>query len=197
MITERNVEIGDILGAGTPAFRLIEIDRVKVQAGIPERYVGDFRKGNQVTILFDAIPGREFQGSINYIAPEASTSVRTFIAEIVVNNSGNQIRVGIMGNARIQQRAYPDATVVPMDALIETQYGRRLFVVKSDSTVEERKITLGGSAGAMILVTSGIQPGDKVVTKGQKDLSNGEKVRVTGEYAAPAPGAGPEEVSER
>ncbi len=197
VITERTVEIGDILGAGTPAFRLIEIDRVKVQAGIPERYVGDFRKGNQVTILFDAIPGREFQGSINYIAPEASASVRTFIAEIVVNNPGNQIRVGIMGNARIQQRVYPDATVVPMDALIETQYGRRLFVVKSDSTVEEREITLGGSSGAMILVTSGIQPGDKVVTKGQKDLSNGEKVRVTGEYAAPAPDAGPEEVSER
>jgi RND family efflux transporter MFP subunit len=196
-ITERTVEIGDILGPGNSAFRLIEVDRLKVQAGIPERYIGDFHQGNTVTILFDAFPGREFQGKINYIAPEASTTVRTFITEIVVNNPGGVIRAGIMGNARIQQRTFPDALLVPMDALIETQYGRRLFVVKSDSTVEERKITLGGSSGDRIMVTSGVEPGDKVVTKGQNDLVNGEKVRVTGEYQGSVSDAGTQEVSER
>lgn len=195
VITERNAEVGDILGAGTPAFRLIEIDQVKVQAGIPERFIGDFRQGNTVTIIFDAFPDREFQGRINYIAPEASPSVRTFITEIVVRNPGGLLRAGIMGNARIQQRTYSSALLVPMDALIETQYGRRLFTVKSDSTAEERKITLGGSSGDRIMISSGIQPGDKVITKGQKDLSNGEKVRVTSEYEATAPGSGPKEDS--
>ena len=195
VITERNAEIGNILGAGIPAFRLIEMDRVKVQAGIPERYIGDFRQGNTVTIIFDAYPEREFTGRINYIAPEASASVRTFITEIEVTNPGGLLRGGIMGNARIQQHTYTAALLIPMDALIETQYGRRLFAVKSDSTAEERKITLGGSSGDMIMVTSGIQPGDKVVTKGQKDIANGEKVRVTGEYSTSATVSGSEEVA--
>jgi membrane fusion protein, multidrug efflux system len=196
IITERNVEVGNILGAGTPSFRLIEIDQVKVQAGIPERFIEDFRVGNTVTILFDAYPGHEFKGRINYIAPEAIMTVRTFMTEIVVNNPKGLLRAGVMGNARIQQRTYNDAILVPMDALIETQYGRRLFIVKTDTTVEERVITLGGSSGDRIMVASGIQPGDKVITKGQKDLSSGEKVKVTGEYQASATaGSGPKEDS--
>ena len=86
IITMRNAEVGDVLSPGSAAFRLIDMDRVKIQAGIPERFIDDFRKGNQVTIIFDSMPGKELPGRINYIAPEADPSVRTFITEIVVDN---------------------------------------------------------------------------------------------------------------
>ena len=53
IVTMRNVEVGDILAPGTPAFRIIDMKRVKVQTGIPEKYIGDFEKGNKVKITID------------------------------------------------------------------------------------------------------------------------------------------------
>lgn len=181
-ITMRSAEQGDVLGPGTPAFRLIDVDRVKVQAGIPERLIEDFRTGNTVTIVFDAMTGRQFAGTINYLAPEASPSVRTFLSEIVVDNREGLIRAGIMGNARIERRTFNDALLVPLDALIETQTGRRVFVVQDDSVAAERAITIDGGGEDLIVVTAGLQSGDRVITKGQHDIVDGDRVRVTGEY---------------
>lgn len=182
IITLRNAEVGDVLGPGTPAFRLIDIDRVKVQVGIPERFIKDFRMGNTVSIAFDAIPGKEFTGQINYLAPEATPLVRTFLGEIVVDNREGLIRAGFMGNARIQRRIFPNALLIPLDALIETQTGRKVFVVEGDSLAAERSIAIDGSGEEMIVVTSGLQAGDRVITKGQHELVDGDRVRITGEY---------------
>lgn len=181
-LTMRNAEIGDVLGPGTPAFRLIDIDRVKIQVGIPERFIEDFHEGNTVTVVLDALPGKELSGRIGYIAPEASPAVRTFLAEIVVDNRDGAIRAGIMGSARIQRRTFPDALLIPLDALIETQSGRKVFVVVGDSLAAERSITIDGSGDDLIVVSSGIQAGEPVVTKGQHDIVDGDRVRVTGEY---------------
>jgi membrane fusion protein, multidrug efflux system len=182
MITSRDAELGAILSPGAPAFRLIDIDRVKVKAGIPEKFIEDFKIGNTVSLKFDAMPDKEFTGKINYISPEASPDVRTFETEIVIENRGGAIKAGIMGNAQIEQHIFKDAVVIPLDALIETQEGRKVFVTKNDTTAEERSVSIGGENGTTILITSGLQPGDKVITKGQYDLSNGEKIKITGEY---------------
>jgi RND family efflux transporter MFP subunit len=181
VITMRKTEIGDVLGPGTPAFRIIDIDRVKVQAGIPEKYIGGFKAGNRVLIRFDSIPGREFEGKINYIAPEASSSIRTFPAEMVVENRQGLIKAGIMGNAQILKKVHPDAVMVPLNAVIQTQNGRVAFVLRQDNTAEERTVEVGPASELMIKIEKGISPGDRVIVKGQHQIANGEKVRVVGE----------------
>jgi membrane fusion protein, multidrug efflux system len=185
-ITMRNVEVGDVLGPAAPAFRLIDVSRVKIQAGIPERFIGDFRLGSTVTVALDAIPGRQFSGQMNYLAPEATDAVRTFLGEIVIDNREGLIRAGTMGNARIQRRTFPEAVVVPLDALIETQSGRKAFVVQGDTVAAERAISVEGSGDDVVVVAAGLRAGERVVTKGQHQIVDGDRVRVTGEYRQPA-----------
>ncbi len=184
VVTSRTVEVGDILGPGTPAFRIIDMSRVKVQVGIPEKYVGDFKVGNTVTIRFDAFPGKAFPGKINYVSPEADPSVRTFLAEIDINNGENILKAGIMGNGRILRKTFHDALMIPINAVIETQAGRIIFIAREDGSVEQRSIELGQSGETTVMVLSGLQSGEKVVVKGQHDLIDGEKVNVTGTIAA-------------
>lgn len=181
VVAARNAELGDVLAPGTPAFRIIDIDRVKVEAGIPEKYIGGFKAGNRVLIRFDSIPGREFEGKINYIAPEASPSIRTFTAEMVVENRQGLIKAGIMGNAQILKKVHPDAVMVPLNAVIQTQNGRVAFVLRQDNTAEERTVEVGPASELMIKIEKGISPGDRVIVKGQHQIANGEKVRVVGE----------------
>ena len=173
VVTMRNVEAGDILGPGTPAFRIIDVNKVKVHAGIPEKYIVLFREGNTVAIRFDAIPDKVFKGRIDYISPEASTSVRTFLAEILVDNSDRLIRAGIMGDARILRQVHENAVMVPINALIESQKGRIVFVAGNDNKAEERNVEIGAANDTMIRIIKGINSGDRVIVKGQQDLVNG------------------------
>jgi len=183
-ITSRIVEMGEILSPGSPAFRLIDVSRVKVQAGIPEKNITEFKKGNTVSIQLDALPGKEFEGRINYIAPEATTTVRTFLCEIIVENRSGLIKAGTMGNARIEESTYSDVLVVPLNALIDTHEGRMVFVAKNDTIAESRIVTTDGSNGDMIVVNSGINEGEEIITRGQRDVVNGERIKITGEYKA-------------
>lgn len=180
-VTMRNVEVGDILAPGSPAFRIIDMGTVKIQAGIPEKFINDFNEGNKVFITLDALPGRVFEGIINFIGPEANTQVRTFPAEMVVENRDGSIRAGVLGNARILRNIHEDALMIPFNAMIETEKGTRIFVLKDGDVVEERAVETFGGNDLMMRV-SGIAPGERVITKGHYDIVDGEKVNVTGEY---------------
>ncbi len=184
VITMRNVELGDILGAGTPAFRLIDMNRVKIQAGIPEKYISDFKEGSEVQVEFDAFPGKVFQGKIDYISPEGDPGVRTFLAEIVADNKSGDLKAGIMGNAKLLRRQYKDANMIPLNSLIDTQDGRIVFVAGADNRAEQRNVEIGNASNLMVQVLSGISAGERVITKGHYDLLDGEQIKVTGEYAA-------------
>ena len=181
IITMRNAEVGDMLSPGSPAFRIIAMDRVKIRAGIPERYINEFDVGNRVVISIDAIPGHEFEARINFLSPEASAGVRTFLAEMEVDNRDGLIRAGLMGNAHILRRAVDDALLVPLNATIETDQGPVVFVLRDDDTVELRSIQNLSGNETMIQV-AGLNPGERIVARGQNDLVDGEQVRVTGEY---------------
>ena len=181
IITMRNAEVGDMLSPGAPAFRIIAMDRVKIRAGIPERYINEFDVGNRVVISIDAIPGHEFEARINFLSPEASAGVRTFLAEMEVDNRDGLIRAGLMGNAHILRRAVDDALLVPLNATIETDQGTVVFVLRDDDTVELRSIEHLSGNETMIQV-AGLTPGERIVARGQNDLVDGERVNVTGEY---------------
>ena len=169
---------------GTPAFRIIDVNKVKVRAGIPEKHIVLFREGNTVAVRFDAIPDKVFKGRIDYISPEASTSIRTFLAEILVDNSDRLIRAGIMGDAKILKQVHENAVMVPINALLESQKGRIVFVAGNDNKAEERNVEIGAANDTMIRIIKGINPGDRVIVKGQQDLVNGEAINITGEYSA-------------
>ena len=181
IVTMRDVEIGDILSPGMPAFRIIDMRRVKVQAGLPEKYITDFEVGNKVFIKIDAIKDREFEGTINYIAPEASPEVRTFLAEMIVDNSDDSIRAGVMGNAQIIRNVHENALMIPINALTETQKGHVVFVLKEGNVAEERLVDVLGGNDLMVRA-EGLSAGERIITKGNYDLIDGEKVNVTGEY---------------
>ncbi len=183
IITMKNVEVGDILAPGIPAFRIIDVSKVKVQVGIPEKYIVAFKEGNNVSIRFDAIPQTVFNGRMDYISFEATPSVRTFLAEILVENSGGLIRSGLMGNAKILRDVHENAIMIPINSIVDSQFGRSVFIASEENIVKEKLLDIGsGSNDTMIMINSGLNVGDRVIVKGQHDLVSGERIKITGEY---------------
>jgi multidrug efflux system membrane fusion protein len=69
------------------------------------------------------------------------------------------------------------ATVVPSQAVQVGQDGQFVFVVKADSTVEQRPITVTQRFGEIVVIAKGLTPGETIVTEGQLRLEQGTKVQ--------------------
>ena len=85
----------------------------------------------------------------------------------------------------------PHATVVPTQAVQTGQDGQFIFVVKPDSTVEQRVITVGQRVGEDVVIDKGLNPGETIVTVGQLRLEPGTRVQTgNGREGAPSDGGG-------
>jgi RND family efflux transporter MFP subunit len=115
-----------------------------------------------------------------FLSPEADPAVRTFQAEILVENRDGSLMAGLLGNARLLRRSFENAVVIPLNAVIEGQTGRNAYVVEN-GLASRRDIELGGISGEYTRVISGINPGEALIVSGQFSVVDGERVNVTGE----------------
>jgi len=168
---------GEVTGPGTPILKVVDISRVKISAGIPERYVNDINKGARVKITFDVFPGEEFYGIINFISPTLGSQNRTFEIEIVIKNPSGRIKPEMSANVEITKLSIDEAIVLPQDQIIDFGQEKYVFVLENDAA-KRRNITLGGRNGNMVMIGSGLNPGDKLIIEGFQSLADGDKVKV-------------------
>lgn len=179
VITARNYDVGDMFTMGQPIYTVQQITPVKLIVGISEVDYTKVKKGDKVELTVDAIPDKVFSGKVNRIYPTVDVATRTFSVEIIVENADRVLRPGMF--ARVSVNFGVNNSVVVPDLAVVKQSGsgeRFIYVLKSDNTVEYRKVTLGRRMGTEYEVLEGIEDGAKVVTKGQSRLKDGVKVRV-------------------
>jgi len=170
-------EPGEFVSVGKPLVRLVQVDRLKVLVGIPERDVPRFKTGDSVTLRFDALPERDIVGRIHQIATTAEPSTRTFITEIEVENTDGVLKPGMIARAALVRALYPEAITVPMFALLSRGSERYVFV-ENGNRAALRLVKTGFFQNEEVLITSGLAAGDRLVIVGQRTLNDGETVRV-------------------
>lgn len=177
VIEDKFMNRGEVTGPGIPIFKIVDISRVKISAGIPERYINDINKGARVKITFDVFPGEEFYGIIDFISPALSAQNRTFEIEIVIKNPSRRIKPEMSANVEITKLSINEAIVLPQDQIIDFGQEKYVFVLEND-IAKRRNITLGGRSGNSVLIGSGLYPGDMLIIEGFQSLADGDKVMV-------------------
>ena len=177
LVDARFVEPGEYVGPGTPLFTVVDVDTVKIEAGIPERYVPDLRTGTSATLTFDVYPDTAFQGLIRFVGASIDPRNRTFPVEVELANRRHLIKPEMLARLKILRRRLPQAIVVPLDAVIEREKGAEVFVA-SGEVAQRRQVEVGPSEGDQVVVLSGLAPGDLLIVVGQRDLTIGERIRV-------------------
>jgi multidrug efflux system membrane fusion protein len=184
VVISRSVESGDLASAGTPAFVLADTRSVKAVFGVPDLNISKFQIGQTLSIVTEAIPGVEFQGTITRISPAADTKTRLFETEITIPNPEGQIRPGMIATILVKDVKQPGATVlvVPLTAIVRSktntdQYA--VMVVKSENGKQYAhsvQVTLGQAFGDRIAINQGLQGGEQVITTGATIVIEGEEV---------------------
>jgi membrane fusion protein, multidrug efflux system len=190
ILEERLVEVGAMVSPGTPVARILDVDRVKVVGGVPERYAGQVQRGAEVTVTVDRMTGREFTGSIDHVGAAVDPGNRTFTIEVEVANAGHVLKPGMVANVQIARERTESALVVPRHAVLRLEGGYSVFVAVPRSGgwwAEARTVIPGAAHGDGVLITQGLEAGERVVVVGQQRAAHGDALVITNEDALAAP----------
>ena len=184
VVEDRRVDVGATVSPGDPVARLVDLDPIKVFAGVPERYATDVQVGAPTQLTFEALGSEVFNASIRYVGATVNPQNRTFPIEVVLPNRARTIKPEMVANMSVTRRRVEDAIVVPQDALVRTEGGYVTYVVteRGGATVAEvRPVELGPARRNLVVVESGLAVGDRLVVVGQKSIADGDRVNVVGE----------------
>ena len=158
---------------------IVRIDNLKVETSLSEKYFPLVKKGMETGIKLDVYPDQSFTGKVNRIHPTISPLDRTFKVEIVVNNREGNLRPGMFARVNFDLDE-EEAILLPGMAVLKMQGSNdRYLFVEKNGMAQRIAVTIGKRYDDNLEVFSDeLQPGDRVVVKGQARLVDGVQVEV-------------------
>jgi membrane fusion protein (multidrug efflux system) len=189
---QRMVSLGDYVTSSTQLVSLQTVNPERAAFQVPERYAERLRRGQEVTFHVAALPGQEFTGVVDFVAPVVRLPGRTITVKALVPNPKRSLQAGMYVDLRLAAEVRPDAIVVPEESIVPLQGANYIYVVR-DGKASRRQVGLGIRSPGIVEVRSGLDTGDTVVVGGQERLQDGMAVTIKPlpEMAVPAPGEGP------
>jgi len=184
LFDDRFLEAGEMAVVGAPVVRVVDISRVKVTAGVPERYARAVQRGDVAIVSFDIFPGREFTGRVNFVGASVDLANRTFPIEIVLNNPEGIMKPAMVANLQVQREQLSDVIVIPQNVVLRSADGYKVFVVESRDGADfakARAVELGPASGNDVVVEQGLDVGDVLITVGHQLVDNESRVRIVSE----------------
>jgi RND family efflux transporter MFP subunit len=168
---------GEMTGPGVPILSIVNIAKVKVSCGIPERYLMQVSKGESVKITFDVLPDEEFKGIISYVGPSIDAQSRTFEIEVVLDNSDRRLKPEMSSNITFTNLKVDNAVVLPQEYVVDNGDERFVFVLEGD-LAKKKIIKVGGRSDNKVLIEEGLNIGETLINVGFQGLNDGDKVSV-------------------
>lgn len=192
VITGVDAEPGMVVAAGTPVVRLAHDGPRDVVFSVPEDKAELVRalagQPGRFKVRLWGAAGDTLPATIREIAAAADPVTRTFLVKADVGKA--PVRLGQTATVVVEAPAVAAVTKLPLSALKEEQGRSVVWVVdKSSMTVQTQPVQIAGADGNEAVVTSGVQPGQVVVTAGVHVLTPGQKVKFYVEPGARATAA--------
>jgi membrane fusion protein (multidrug efflux system) len=175
VLVSRFLERYQSVAPNAPTVRIAATNRLEAVVSIPESDAREFREGQAAEFGLVQDTNRVFAGKLKSVDRAVEARNRTVTARIEIPNSGNVLRPGMVGRARILRKKYDKAIVVPSTAVLRLQDGTKVMLVRAGKAFEA-PVKLGPSQGDSVVVESGISAGDTLITTGAFQVSTGTKV---------------------
>jgi membrane fusion protein (multidrug efflux system) len=172
----RAISPGQVITRNTTITWLVDLDPIKVEIDIPERYLGQTREGQKVQFQVTAYPERQFEGEIYFIAPRLDEGTRTARVKTRIANPDGALRAGMVANLELKLVIRESAIVAPEAALMSNGDMTFVYVVGPGDVVQLQPVTVGQRLPRWAEITSGLKGGERVVAEGHQKIGPGMKV---------------------
>jgi len=179
-VTSAPLSVGATVSTATTVATIGVVDKLEVEAKIPERDVGQLKAGLRAQVSLEAFPGESFAAQVYRLSPVVDPSSRTKTIVLRFDRQDPRVNAGMFAKIKLDTIAYPDRIAVPEEALIDLKGAKYVYVARGDNTVELRQVTPGVAVDGRIEIAAGLAAGESVVIAGQQLLSDGARIRVVG-----------------
>jgi multidrug efflux pump subunit AcrA (membrane-fusion protein) len=188
-VLERGVVAGQSVGADTPLLTVADLSRVWVTADLYEMDMGRARVGDAARFTTDALPGRVFDGRLEFVSPTVARDTRTLKARMTLANPDGTLRPGTFGRVRVASHG-ASALWAPTEAVVDAGEHRYVFLARADGHFEPRMVWTGTSEGERIAILKGVAEGDTVVSSASFLIDSESRLRAAIAGMGAQPGAG-------
>jgi len=164
-VTEVNIKPGDQVSAGAPAFRLDDLSQLLVDVQVSEVDINRIQVGQDVTLSFDAILGKQYKGKVSEVSLVGTSNqgVVDFTVTVELMDADDAVKPGMTAAVNIVVEQLKNVLLVPNRAVRVLESNRVVYVLRNGA-LEPLTITLGASSDTNSEVVSGdLKVGDQIV----------------------------------
>lgn len=174
VVAQLDSEVGEVAAPGAPMLRLVQLSPVKVSLSVADRDINALRPGMEVRVSTDASP-EVFSGKVRFVSPAANLRTRAFEAEVEVDNPDARLLPGMIARVKVQSSIAREALIVPQHVVVTRRDGVGVFV-EEDGRAAWRSLKLGQVVGDQVVVSSGVERGERLVVTGHRELMEGDRL---------------------
>jgi Cu(I)/Ag(I) efflux system membrane fusion protein len=165
---------------------LADLSSVWLLADVFERQADWIRVGQNAEVQLSYVPGRQWQGRVEYIYPSLDPVTRTLKARLRFENPGEVLKPNMYAKVKIFGDPGNDVVVIAAEALIRTGHEQRVVVALGEGRFASRKVTAGIESDDRVEILDGIEAGDEVVVSGQFLIDSEASLRANDMRMMPA-----------
>jgi RND family efflux transporter MFP subunit len=176
----RGIEPGETASPGRAVFRIVRLDPIEVNVGVPETDIHLVRVGQKAVVTLPALPGQSFEGTIRIINVAADPGTRTYMTRISLPNPGHVLKIGMVAEANIACDCKISMMTVPGEAIVRDDQGATMVFVHfpEQRRAYSKRVKIGAFRGTEVEIKEGLSGNESIVIAGQDYLRDGMPVTI-------------------
>lgn len=167
VVDNLNIREGFFVGPGTTIMSIGSLNDVWVEAEVFERQAALVEAGLPVTMSLDYLPGRLWEGSVDYVYPTLNAQTRTARVRLRFENPDSLLKPNMFAQVTILADAADDVLVIPREAVIRTARQDRVVLAAGDGRFKSVAVSLGRLDDQYAEISHGVEEGERVVVSAQ------------------------------
>jgi RND family efflux transporter MFP subunit len=176
-------KLGETVAPGAPVVQLNSGQGGKVLADVSEAYAGSIKAGDKALVTLPDLGGEEIPSTVRTVSRTISATSRTFTVELrLPGDQAGKLRPNMVASVRIQNYGKASATVLPVDLIQHDEENAYVLVVNREggkAVAAKRVIKTGQTYNGKQEITSGLKPGDEVISAGYQNLNEGQQLKIS------------------
>ncbi len=166
----RSISPGTYVTSTLLVAKLVNSGQLKITFSIPEKYTSQVKKNATITFKVTGA-NQSYSAKIYAIEPEVEIATRTLKVRALADNKDGKLLPGTFADVQLPLDIIKDAVVIPTEAIIPVQDGKKVFIANK-GMAKEVMVETATRTDASILVLSGLKVGDTVLTSGVMSLKD-------------------------
>jgi membrane fusion protein (multidrug efflux system) len=172
----RWISNGGYVTTSTPIARVQQLDRVKIDFSVPEKYAATLKKNAEIDFSI-AGSERQYKGVVYAIEPKIDLSTRTVKIRAIASNGDRSLVPGAFAKVLLILDKLENTIVVPTGSLISELNGQKVFVY-ANGVAQARKVTTGIRTDSAVQIIEGIAPNDTLIVSGLLQVRDKAPVKI-------------------